>query len=515
VRLRFAIPALALGGLCAAAPTAEAQRVTSQGYSTVDVQTASRGQLGVHGNLAITQEGRALRTVIVITGTAPNSPARRAGLQRGDSIIAVGGQRLTVESWAEFRGGLHADDEVRLTLLRNGEQREVLLQAEPAEPATYAFTTNWSAGSVALPEDVQVDVASIQDRVVRAFEEARLRIEEEPKLWVTRLKADSTMTATIELVREARREGFAYTVQTDDEGRTWVVSAQPPEEAVEPREPVAALMPRPRVRSGVSLSDDGAPTSLRTERLLFLRPDSTRQVIHLNPTIPLPANVMRLGGETADSLTGEWVRLRSQLAQLERGRVERERQIMEEARRRAETLRATDEELAELEETNREIYERMAALEERLRAAGERNNRVVVRPPEAVVAEAAAEESAGLLSRFNRERERDRRDAPPTGTVSLSARVVGEHFVMGAQVRSLTPKLAEYFEAERGVLVVEVLDGAPAARAGIVPGDVIVRAGRHEIRDVDGLRRALNEGRSGLRFRVVRKGEELTLILPN
>ena len=88
---------------------------------------------------------------------------------------------------------------------------------------------------------------------------------------------------------------------------------------------------------------------------------------------------------------------------------------------------------------------------------------------------------------------------------------MGQHFVMGAQLMSLKPGLSEYFEADEGVLVVEVLEGTPAAEAGIVPGDVIVRAGRHAVREVDDVRRALAEGRAGLRFRIIRKGDTLTV----
>lgn len=46
---------------------------------------------------------------------------------------------------------------------------------------------------------------------------------------------------------------------------------------------------------------------------------------------------------------------------------------------------------------------------------------------------------------------------------------------LGLSVQDLTPQLAEYFGVTAGVLVTQVHDGSPAARAGMKAGDVITR----------------------------------------
>lgn len=49
---------------------------------------------------------------------------------------------------------------------------------------------------------------------------------------------------------------------------------------------------------------------------------------------------------------------------------------------------------------------------------------------------------------------------------------------IGVQVQPMTPELREFFEVprDRGVLVVRVVDDSPAAKAGILVGDVITEA---------------------------------------
>jgi len=54
---------------------------------------------------------------------------------------------------------------------------------------------------------------------------------------------------------------------------------------------------------------------------------------------------------------------------------------------------------------------------------------------------------------------------------------------IGVQTRELTPELAEALELDeaKGVLVGGVVNDAPAAKAGIKPGDVLTRIGEHEV----------------------------------
>jgi membrane-associated protease RseP (regulator of RpoE activity) len=101
--------------------------------------------------------------------------------------------------------------------------------------------------------------------------------------------------------------------------------------------------------------------------------------------------------------------------------------------------------------------------------------------------------------------------------------MVGEHRVqvimqrgtLGMEVRELTEQLAEYFGAPNGegVLVENVEKESPAAKAGFKAGDVIVRAGKKTVDEVEDIRKALRKQEEGnkLDFEVMRKGSKKIL----
>jgi len=86
---------------------------------------------------------------------------------------------------------------------------------------------------------------------------------------------------------------------------------------------------------------------------------------------------------------------------------------------------------------------------------------------------------------------------------------------LGILGKDLTPALARQFEFEgtEGALVDEVIQGSPADRAGMKPGDIITRWGQRRIRDYNELREAVAATKPGttVRVRVWRDGEFRTL----
>lgn len=90
---------------------------------------------------------------------------------------------------------------------------------------------------------------------------------------------------------------------------------------------------------------------------------------------------------------------------------------------------------------------------------------------------------------------------------------VGLRGVAGAELTTLEPELAEYFRnVERGLLVLRVSPGTPAAEAGLVPGDVVTAADGRRIESVTELRRILAlPGAGGVELRVVRTGRVVDL----
>jgi len=116
------------------------------------------------------------------------------------------------------------------------------------------------------------------------------------------------------------------------------------------------------------------------------------------------------------------------------------------------------------------------------------------------------------LLRDGRERTATIRLAPPPESVPRDVTTLdGSHPVAGAAVANLSPALAEeigFDGAPRGVVVLSVRRGSPAARLGIRPGDQILALNGQAVASVAVLRRALelSRGRWDLQ---VRRGDQV------
>jgi S1-C subfamily serine protease len=91
---------------------------------------------------------------------------------------------------------------------------------------------------------------------------------------------------------------------------------------------------------------------------------------------------------------------------------------------------------------------------------------------------------------------------------------VGRRAAGGAELAAMNAGLSRYFGGQRsGALVVEVAPGTPAERAGLEPGDVIVRAGGHDVAGPEDVRRRLTGSGGTLDLQVIRQGRrrELTM----
>ncbi|MGD8321093.1 MAG: PDZ domain-containing protein [Gemmatimonadota bacterium] len=95
----------------------------------------------------------------------------------------------------------------------------------------------------------------------------------------------------------------------------------------------------------------------------------------------------------------------------------------------------------------------------------------------------------------------------------LAPYVLGQNRAAGAEVVDLKPELAEYFDVDGGVLVVDVPDGTPAALAGIQPGDVITHVGSRAVSSIPELRAGLATSAAETGVTVVRKGKTLQVLL--
>jgi serine protease Do len=82
----------------------------------------------------------------------------------------------------------------------------------------------------------------------------------------------------------------------------------------------------------------------------------------------------------------------------------------------------------------------------------------------------------------------------------------------GITLQNVTPEIARRLRLEnrRGAVVTEIEQGSPAARAGMQPGDLIVRVGRTPVETAADAQRELARVASGgtAFLRVVRGGQE-------
>jgi len=88
----------------------------------------------------------------------------------------------------------------------------------------------------------------------------------------------------------------------------------------------------------------------------------------------------------------------------------------------------------------------------------------------------------------------------------------------GMSLSNITPDVARRLRLDdnaRGAVVVDVDQGSPAARAGIMPGDVITRVGRAPVGSVADASRELGRIASGgtAILRIMRSGQDTAVVV--
>lgn len=86
---------------------------------------------------------------------------------------------------------------------------------------------------------------------------------------------------------------------------------------------------------------------------------------------------------------------------------------------------------------------------------------------------------------------------------------------IGVTIQELTPELSQKFGLKRsnGALVSDVAKNGPAAKAGIIRGDVILEFNGKEVKDVSSLRNMVAQSKTGseVSMRILRSGKEYTV----
>jgi hypothetical protein len=225
------------------------------------------------------------------------------------------------------------------------------------------------------------------------------------------------------------------------------------------------------------------------------------------PSVRAPFEFFVFRGEAHDSLLHEMRELNGLAGQL-RARMEaRERAIREQTRSADPLHLAQDEELNRLSERLDEVQRRSSALSaamaESARESAAREYAFEVRAPDPALPASAPRVRASVAVAP----EADAEFRP------LTPYLLGRNRVAGAEVVDLKPELARYFEVDGGVLVVDVAPRTPAALAGLVPGDVIVRIAQIGVRSVEDLRFGVSLAGDTLPIALIREGESLQVTL--
>lgn len=205
----------------------------------------------------------------------------------------------------------------------------------------------------------------------------------------------------------------------------------------------------------------------------------------------LPFEYLMLLSPEADSVKTAIIRLRGALTEVTEATRVREQEIRAIVDLAARQLDLNDAQLVRLRLDNERVHEDLERLSVRLAEIGstEREARI---------------QNAGLAAEIT------------AHIRPVTAGVVGQNFVAGAQFTDLNPQLGEYFGTEHGVLVIQVLSGTPSDEAGLVAGDVVTHVGDREVDSVEGFRAVLNRVFAGGRradLTLMRRGERVAATL--
>ena len=468
-----------------ASPAARAQVTTprvvrAEAEPTFVVERSGRGWMGISINIRVTRDGtRPGETVIQVVRTVDGSAASRAGIVPGDVIQRIDRAPVTLPGWERLISNLAVGDEVHLGVRGGDDHLRTVMLTAGARPD---FTP--------VPSDVSDHLQAVRESFETRLESAR-------SVWASRdhvrllISGDSIEEASNRILDQARRNAVAFGHSSrSGETPTDVTFRRLPEPSTEP---ALSFSEGP---GGILWSFGG--NSVRgwssSEPVLVVPEVEARgrYAVVLSAESALPFEYLLLTSQEADSLKTVVIRLRTELNSLHEATRIREREIIEIITQQAQELGDTDIQLNRLRSDNDRVSDELSQVAARLAQIG---------------------------SSERRERDRAASVAPWAPVMPrrpVTARLVGRNFVGGAQLSELNPRLSEYFGAEHGVLVIDVLRGTPAFNAGLVPGDVVVRVGSTEVDDLVTFRRALNtvyaRERSAI-LSLIRKGEPVLVTL--
>ncbi len=149
----------------------EATRAMAHAYGELSIDTPQAYAYNFMSNPRKAMIGVVLEPTgsgLELVGLTPDGPAEKAGLETGDVLISVNGEKLVVDEYGEMNllldelSGVEAGDEVNIAYLRGDQEYEATVVAERREPFA------WYGA---------IEGANFGVRIEQAMEDFEIRIE--------------------------------------------------------------------------------------------------------------------------------------------------------------------------------------------------------------------------------------------------------------------------------------------------------------------------------------------------
>lgn len=202
--------------------------------------------------------------------------------------------------------------------------------------------------------------------------------------------------------------------------------------------------------------------------------------------VPVGIQAQEVDRATLDSL-------RARIEEVSRQQQEEVRRVTETRQAELQRLRASlDAERQRITEAQRALAEAERALSSAQRDAGGQPGAAVGRPT-AITLQGfgSSSSSSSSSSTSSSDSSRPWTVSGQRITTTFPQFIATGSGLGGAELVSLNPSLARYFDVDAGVLIVAVPEGTPAAEAGLRPGDVIMEVRGTGVATVDAVSSAV------------------------
>ncbi|MGH7501025.1 MAG: PDZ domain-containing protein [Longimicrobiales bacterium] len=167
-----------LGAVTIFASDATAAQVSRRG------PMQQRGWLGISYAADVMRISGDWRETLVVQEVVGGSPAQRAGVQAGDTLVAVNDIRATEQLMGSLGASLEPGDEVRLKVRRGGREQELRVEAGEV-PREYAERLRLRQPRVGV---YRIDPDTLSGRIRIYLDSARRRIDALPRFYSDTLR---------------------------------------------------------------------------------------------------------------------------------------------------------------------------------------------------------------------------------------------------------------------------------------------------------------------------------------